>query len=227
YPGIKTSYFRFDERSQSDWDYAIVVNRYISPYKLKNKLWPPGNVIHIVYADSVPLCGVLERGPKNDFYGYEALNQGKIKDATGFFEQALKENDKDEMIFFNFASALIKDGQVAKADSVLKEGLKINPECDMILMYLGNLSKSREKPGEAKAYYKKLISVNRKYFDAYVELSRLIVSDDVVRSRELLRTCLKMNPHFKPAIIALADTYRKSDPEVAEKYDQLAKKIEN
>ena len=227
YPGIKTSYFRFDERSMYDWDYAIVANRYISPFKLKNKVWPPANSIHIVYADSIPLCAVLERGSKNDFYGSEALNQGKIKNAISFFEDALEENDKDEMIFFNFASALIRDGQSAKADSVLKEGLKVNPDCEMILMYLGNLAKSQKKPDEAKKYYEKLISVNRKYFDAYVELSRLLVSEDVLKSREVLRNCLKINPRFKPALIALADTYRNSDPEVAEKYDNLANKIEN
>jgi len=31
-----------------------------------------------------------------------------------------------------------------------------------------------------------------------------------------------MNPRYKPAITALADTYRDSDPEIAEKYDLLA-----
>lgn len=227
YPGIKTAYFRYDERSMYDWDYAIVANRYISPFKLKNKVWPPGNSIHIVYADSVPICAVLERSSKNDFYGSEALNRGKIPDAIRFFEYALEENDKDEMIFFNFASALIRDGQAGKADSVLREGLKVNPDCEMILMYLGNMAKSQQKPEEAKKYYEKLISVNRKYFDAYVELSRLLVSADVLKSREVLRNCLKINPRFKPALIALADTYRNSDPEVAEKYDNLANKIEN
>ena len=227
YPGIKTAYFRFDERSMYDWDYAIVANRYISPFKLNNKVWPPGNSIHIVYADSVPLCAVLERSSKNDFYGSEALNQGRIKEAISFFEYALKENNKDEMIFFNFASALIRDGQAAKADSVLKEGLKVNPDCEMILMYLGNLAKSQQKSVEARRYYEKLISVNRKYFDAYVELSQLLVAEDVIKSREVLSRCLKINPRFKPALIALADTYRISDPEVAKKYDNLANKIGN
>ena len=41
HPEIETSYFRYEERSQSDWDYAIVVNRYISPFQLKNNIWPP------------------------------------------------------------------------------------------------------------------------------------------------------------------------------------------
>jgi tetratricopeptide (TPR) repeat protein len=219
---IKTAYFRYDERACMTGIMQLLQT--VIFHHLNLRIMASGNSIHIVYADSVPICAVLEL---NDFYGSEALNRGKIPDAIRFFEYALEENDKDEMISFNFASALIRDGQAGKADSVLREGLKVNPDCEMILMYLGNMAKSQQKPEEAKKYYEKLISVNRKYFDAYVELSRLLVSADVLKSREVLRNCLKINPRFKPALIALADTYRNSDPEVAEKYDNLANKIEN
>jgi hypothetical protein len=34
-----------------------------------------------------------------------------------------------------------------------------------------------------------------------------------------------MNPRYKPAIIALADTYRNSNPDIAKKYDDLASTI--
>jgi hypothetical protein len=46
-----------------------------------------------------------------------------------------------------------------------------------------------------------------------------------MRARDLLRTCLTMSPRYKPAISALADTYRKSNPDIAKKYDALAKTI--
>ena len=77
HPGIETSYFRYEERSQSDWDYAIVVSRYVSPYQLNNKQWPPDNAIHVIYADKIPVCAVLERRSKDDFYGYKALSEGR------------------------------------------------------------------------------------------------------------------------------------------------------
>jgi hypothetical protein len=35
-----------------------------------------------------------------------------------------------------------------------------------------------------------------------------------------------MNPGYRPAIVALADTYRQSDPDIARKYDDLANTIE-
>jgi len=31
-----------------------------------------------------------------------------------------------------------------------------------------------------------------------------------------------LNPRYRPAILALADSYRLSDPDVARKYDDLA-----
>ena len=225
HPEIETSYFRNEEKSMSDWDYAIIVNRYISPYQLKNNIWPPANAIHIIYADMVPVCAILERKTKADYLGYLALNEGRTKDAINFFEEALITDDKDEMIFYNFAAALYNDGQYEKADSVLKRGLDLNPDFNPILMYLGNIAKARKKTDEAIMYYEKLIGANRKYFEAYVELSGLLVEKDIERARDLLRTCLTINPRFKPAIVAMADTYRKFYPDIAKKYDELAKSI--
>ena len=225
HPEIKTSYFRYDERSQSDWDYAIVANRYISPYKLRNGFWPPENAIHIINADSVPICAVLERKSKDSYNGYLAYSEGKNAEAVTYFENALEIDDKDEMIFFNFAAALYNLGEKQKADSLLKAGLEINPDFEPILMYLGNIARADNRNDEAILYYERLINADRKYFEAYVALSGLIGSTDLIRARRLLRECLTLNPGYKPAITALADTYRSTDPEIAEKYDELAESI--
>ena len=127
--------------------------------------------------------------------------------------------------FYNFGVALYENGQFEKADSVLKRGLELNPDFDPLLMFLGNIAKARNKNDEAINYYGKLIGSNRKYFEAYVELSGLLVEKDPKRARALLTECLKINPHFIPAIVALADSYRTSNPDVAKKYDELANSI--
>jgi len=225
HPEIETSYFRWEERSMSDWDYAIVVNRYISPYQLDNKIWPPGNAIHIIYADEIPICAVIERKTKDDLSGYKALTEGRYKDAVNFYRKVFPVDDGDEMNFYNFAAALYKDGQYLKADSVLKKGLEKNPDFELILMYLGNIARAEGRQNDAIGHYEKVIQANRKYFEAYVGLAQLLTAEDVMRARSLLRTCLTISPQYKPAIIALADTYRKSDPAIATKYDELANSI--
>ncbi len=226
YPGIRTSYLRYEERSHFDWDYAIVTNRYIHPYRLKKGEWPPKYSIHTVYADDVPVCAVLERLTKADFYGFRALEEGRTGDAIGFFEEALQIIGDDEMIFYNFARGLYNDGQSEKADSILKECLIINPEFEPALMYMGNIAKAENRPDDASDYYKKLININRKYKDAYVELAEIMAKTDVLEARQLLRDCLTIDPSYKPAIRTLADTYRESDPGIAEKYDMLIETLE-
>ena len=224
-PEIETSYFRYAERSMSDWDYAIVVNRYISPFQLKNGFWPPANSIHTIYADKVPVCAVLERRSKDDFKGFCALSDGRTDEAVKYFESALKSDDRDEMIYYNYAIALNNREHQQKADSVLKKSLEINPDFELALMYLGNIARSQNKTDEAISYYEKVIKADRKYFEAYVALAQLTRGRDIRKTRDLLRNCLKMNPRYRPAVVALADTYRASDPEIARKYDELAKSL--
>ena len=107
---------------------------------------------------------------------------------------------------------------------MLQTALKINPGYEPVLMYLGNIAVTQNNPDEAIGYYETLIGRNRKYFEAYIGLSKLLFDKDIVKARSLLKACLTLNPSYKPAILALADSYRKSDPEVARKYDELANK---
>jgi tetratricopeptide (TPR) repeat protein len=202
-----------------------VANRYISPFQLRKESWPPKNAIHVIYADKIPVCAVIERKSKDDYFGYVALNDGRNREAIGYFEKALNTDDRDEMIFYNFAAAFYNDGQYLKADSLLKKGLDLNPDFEPILMYLGNIAKVQKRNEEAIGYYERVIKVNRKYFEAYVGISELLVDKDVIRARKLLMTCLQMSPRYKPAIEALADTYRHSNPDIAKKYDELANTI--
>ncbi|HEY3389698.1 MAG TPA: hypothetical protein VGK38_09020 [Prolixibacteraceae bacterium] len=222
HPEIQTFYCQYDERSQSDWDYMIVANSYIPANQIKDKIWPPKNAIHVIYADEVPVCAILKRESKHDLQGYKALIKGDTSESIRFFKEALKINTQDELIFYNFATALVKEGKVDSAKTVLLSALKINPGYEPVIMYLGNIAVTQNNPGEAIRYYETLIGYNRKYFEAYVGLSKLLMNSDIAKARGLLKTCLTLNPCYKPAILALADSYRKSDPEVARKYDELA-----
>jgi len=222
HPNIETFYCQYDARSQRDWDYMIVANSYIPVNQIKDKTWPPKNAIHVIYADEVPVCAVLKRETKLDLQGYEALKKGDNAEAIRLFEDASKINTQDELIFYNFAAALVKEGKIDSAKTMLHAALKINPGYEPVLMYLGNIAVTQNNPEKAIRYYETLISYNRKYFEAYIGLSKLMLDKDVVKARSLLKTCLTLNPRYKPAIQALADSYRKSDPEVAKKYDDLA-----
>jgi tetratricopeptide (TPR) repeat protein len=224
-PGITTFYSRNEERSQSEWDYAIVSSRYVEPEKLKKGSWPPPDAIHVVYADGIPVCAVLKRMTYEDYKGYAALEAGHVDEAIKSFHEALKINWSDEMIFYNFARALRIRGLFREADSALVTGLDVNPVCEPILMYSGMVAVEDKDCARAEMYFEKLLKENRKYYDAYTGLADILKEKDVLKARELLRDCLRINPRYVPAIEALADSYRKRSPEVAKKYDELANSI--
>jgi tetratricopeptide (TPR) repeat protein len=173
YPQIKNIYFRNEERSMNDWDYYISTNRYISPYQLKDKIWPPSDALKIIYADEVPIAAILKRKTKADYIAYRALSEHRNADAAKFFSQALRIDSCDEVIFYNFAVAMNRLGESSKADSALNECLKLNPDFEPALMYLGNISLERGEKEKAKSYYKRLLRVNRKYDEAYDALIKI------------------------------------------------------
>lgn len=219
---IKPAYLRNEERSNKDWDWLIMTNRYIPPFQLKSGIWPPKDAVKVIYIENLPISAIISRKSKDACYGYEALEKKDNKKAITCFESALKIDKQDEMIFYNFAVALFRVGQKERADSMLKASLELNPDFEPALMYLGNIAAFNGESEKAEKYYEALISKNRKYFEAYVELSKLVIKRDLVKARSLLKKCLEINTKYKPAIVALADTYRNTDPEIAGKYDELA-----
>ena len=220
---IALSYFPYGERSQHDWDYYIVANSYISPVLLKNGNWPPKNAIKIIESDGVPVSAVVKCENKAGFLGYMAFQQHRTEESAKYFEEAIKNNCQDELIFFNFASVCYGSGDKAKAMSLLQKGLEINPECEQILMFQANIKAENGDQQGAGELYRKLIGINIKYFDAYPPLAKILIGrNELKQARELLKNCLTMQPGFKAAYAALAESYRVSDPEVARKYDDLA-----
>ncbi|MEI6275318.1 MAG: tetratricopeptide repeat protein [Prolixibacteraceae bacterium] len=221
---VTVSYVPYSERSRYDWDYDVVANSYIPPVLLKNGNWPPKNSIKIIEADGIPICAVIQRESKADFRGYMAFQQQRMEESLKYFEEAIKINYQDELIFYNFATVCYGMGDKKKALSLLQKGSEINPENEQILMFQANIEAENGNLAKAADFYQRLIRIDRKYFDAYPPLAKILISQNELRkARELLKSCLTMNPGFLAAYAGLADSYRISDPEVARKYDELAK----
>ena len=187
-------------------------------------MWPPKNSIKIIYADDIPICAVVKRESKADFLGHRAFQQHHPVESVKYYEEAVKKDCQDELIFFNFASVCYSMGDKEKAMSLLGKGLEINPESEQILMFQANIHAENGEKEKATVLYKQVIGLNRKYFDAYPPLAKILVErKELKEARTLLKSCLTMQPGFKAAYAGLADSYRESDPEVAKKYDSLAK----
>ena len=202
-----------------------MANSYISSWQLKNKLWPPANTIHTVFADGVPVCAVIERVTKDDFRGIQELKKGDNIKSALFFQKALDLDPQNELICYKFAESLIASGNEEKARQMLEKSLEINPDFEKALELSGDLAVKNKNADEAASYYRKVISSNRKYFSAYPKLADVYAGTNAEKARKVLRDCLKLNSRYKPALEGLAETYRKSDPDTAAKYDKMIIKL--
>jgi tetratricopeptide (TPR) repeat protein len=222
---IRFVYFPYLNRSDYDWDYAIIANSYISPFQLKNKIWPPANTIHTINADGVPICAVIERLTKDDLEGLHEIEKGDNIKSALLLQKAIEADPQNEWICYKFAETLAGQNQNDQSVKMLQKCLEINPDFEPALIMLGDEALISNNLEKAATYFRRVIVINRKYLDAYVQLAGVYSKTNVEKTRLILKDCLKMNSRYKPALQALAETYRKSSPGVARRYDELINTI--
>ena len=222
---VKFVYFPWQNRSEYDWDYAIIANSYIPSVQLKNHIWPPKNTIHTIFADGVPVCAVVERVTKDDWAAIQEQKRGNNIKSALLFQNALKFDPQNEQIYYNFAEVLLANGDEDQANIMLNRSLEINPDYEKALIMLGDEALRKKEIQKATVFYEKTIRANKKYYPAYPRLAGVYAETDVLKARRILKSCLKLNSRYKPALEALADTYRKTNPDIARKYDELIIKL--
>lgn len=188
-------------------------------------MWPPANTIRTIFADGIPVCAVIERVTKDDFYGIQELKKGDNIKSALLFENSMKIDPQNELICYKFAESLVGAEQTDLAQKALDRCLEINPGYEQALVLSGDLALKEKDAEKAAAYYEKAIRANRKYFAVYPKLAGIYAETDVEKTRKVLRECLKINPKYKPALQVLAETYRTTDPAIAEKYDKLINRL--
>lgn len=109
---FSSAFTRIYQMGNDDWDYAVFTITGMNPEWIKNKdVFPPKNTVHTVDVDGVPICIVLKREDKSDFYGYQALRAGKIDSAKMFYRRAYSYNPDNEQVLENMADMYLKERQ--------------------------------------------------------------------------------------------------------------------
>lgn len=224
---VKCVYFQYASRGQNNWDFAVVANSYIPPYLLKNKIWPPVNTIHTIFADGIPVCAILERRTKDDLKGIQEYKTGNYAKSVTLLQNALAVDPENELISFTLAEAFFKLNDGWQAKQALQECLRINPYYEPALILSGDWALIGKDPQKAAGFYEETLQANSKQLSVYPKLAAVYALTDVVKARKILRACLKIDPKYKPALRTLADTYRKTDPEKAQQIDKLINNLNN
>jgi tetratricopeptide (TPR) repeat protein len=141
------------------------------------------------------------------------------------FQNAVQFDPQNELICYKFAQVLLATGKEDQANQMLAKCLEINPDYEKALVLLGDEALKGGDVQKAADFYERAIQANKKYYGVYPKLAGIYAETNVLRTRKILKDCLNLNSKYKPALEALAETYRKSNPAIARKYDELIMKL--
>ena len=205
---VKIIYIRYYERGNKDWDFAILANSYINPYQLKRHIWPPSNTIKTITVDKMPVCAILERKDRNDFMGYQLMNQGKLPEAIEHFKIAVKNDPKYEQQYLNLAKAYLDIGENDSAVRAASQCLKLYPDYERALNTLGMAYLNKGDLEEAFQVFKRNMKVNPKNVTAYYYSGVIYAqTKDFNTALKYLDEAIKVNARYKPSYLLLARIY--------------------
>jgi len=224
---ISTHYMTPYSSGFYDWDFAIFANSYIDPYQLQQNIWPPDNTIHTIDVDGKPICAILARTSKDDYAGYQALNEGKYELALSLLEKAVNTDPVNVSAYISLSVAYLESGDLAAAIEPLNKCLGIYPDYEVAV---NQLAETYYLQGEIETAVDLLIrnlENNYKYLPSYLSLAEIYFDTDQEQlAVKALKKCISINSRYKPALLTLGNYYLDAgQSEAADRYLDRAKKL--
>ncbi|MDR0567413.1 MAG: tetratricopeptide repeat protein [Prevotellaceae bacterium] len=137
---FSVGFCRWNERGYSDWDYAVFTVTGMSPELLKSRrAFPPKNTAYRVTVDGVPICIVLKREDRSDYYGHLAMQQGKTDEALAHLRKALAYDEHNEQALDDLINLYSRTGMTDAALELAQQWVKFNPGNATALNHLATL----------------------------------------------------------------------------------------
>lgn len=179
-----TSFARWFERGNSDWDYAIFTVTGIAPEIIKSSNFPPKNCVHTIKVDEKPICVILKRATYDDFIGYQLKSEKKIDSAITYFQKALTADPQNESNYINLIESSLNLYDVQKAKFYAEKLYAFNPEHEVTTYALSQLQALSGQTQEAIDLCKKSININPKFAPSYNLLYKLYGQQGELRKAE-------------------------------------------
>lgn len=225
--GIQPVYFDYYMRGNYKWDYAVVPGTFLSPYQLKEHIWPPKNTVYKVEVCGMPVCAVIKRLQYDDLRGFEAMQKGRYDESLKYFLQVIKSEPRNETALLNLARVYFYQQKYMNSEHTLVKLLEIYPGNEWAFDLLGEIHFEEGDLEGAVHIWKKNLNYNYKFYHSYINLSKAYMKkgmDDEARS--VLFACLRINPFYKPVLKAIGNWYKQHEKiDVARKYLDKAAKI--
>jgi tetratricopeptide (TPR) repeat protein len=138
---------------------------------------------------------------KGEIYKNRALilvQQDKVEEAKSAVANARLENPDDDSLILTEADLYLKLKDFEGYSRVVKQALEKNPNNADLVFNLGVISTNSDKLEVAITYYKRAMEIDPNYFNAYINLSELIIRKDekFVEEMNKLGTSEKDNKRY-------------------------------
>ncbi len=238
---VKLPYTRYYDRGIYDWDYAVFFCNYIDPYQITHNIWPPKNTIYTVKVDGVKICAVVKRENKDDYLGFEMLNDAvrtrnslKLDESIRLMESALAYDKYNEITYLNIAQAYILAEKFDIARRKLNILLEFYPNYEKAVNLIGysylnegEIFKDKAKIDRAISLFNETLRINYKFAGAYhnLGLASLISGNDDEAFRYFQRS-IDNNPAAKDSYYMMANIIEKrGDPKQAREIREYASRL--
>lgn len=174
YGNIPVAYTRYRERYDQDWDYNILTQSFVDAEYLKNGLFGTSkDVIKTIDVDGVPVCAILKRTDKNDFYGKRAIDSQNFPKAIEYLTKAVQYDPNNEIAWTNLGLAQLQTNQPQLSIQSLTNALKISPESIMAKNYLAYAYLQSGNTAYAQSVLMEMIEQNPGMPDPYRLLAQI------------------------------------------------------
>jgi len=135
----RSSYIRYRERNEQDWDYAVFLPQYVDPAMMKNGRFAPQGTIYKIMVDDAVVAVIVKRQSKEDLEGIVALKKNDVQSATLHLEKAVASDDNNEIAWGYLGAAYAMSGRKNDALRALNKSLNISPGYQFAQAYLNSV----------------------------------------------------------------------------------------
>ena len=109
---------------------------------------------------------------------FEYHSQGKIHEASKYYQTFINKGFKDHRVFLNSGEILKDLGRLEEAEIWMRRAISLKPDYTIAHNNLGNILRAKNKLKEAESCYCKAITLNPDFTKAYYNLSTLTSTDE-------------------------------------------------
>ena len=222
-----TTFSRWYEKGNNNWDYAIFTITGIAPEQIKNaNAFPPSDCIHTIDVDGKPICLILKRQSKIDMLGNQYKSKNQVDSAIICFQEALAINPYNEAALNNIIECYLMQGQLDSAKTYIDQELTFLPKYETANYFLAHYYMTKGEMDKAIETCKYITDCNFKFTSAYHLMCNIYLRQNDVKNAE--KALLKLIDHDQldnAGVQQLIQIYKADGLDDRGAYRKLYKKI--